>query len=262
MSQSKMTFRQTLERLQSQGQISAEQLARAPEVLSTQSNTPLFIGLLVGVGAWLSGLFFTGSVVMLVEIMHVDKSGIVMMGIGYLFGATLLRRSAKHLFFIQAALALTVVGYLMVVLIDFWHHGGDHALNVAATSFLLSTILFLVNPCPIVRFMVPIASNSFVLFWLAEKHQYGFMAILILTQTLVVTWILLRQRTHPALRVLAHSLIFCLGMALSTLFYQAEHASSWHYWYYYDRAEATKLWLATSQILTVLLCVWLMFLVR
>ena len=264
MNEVKLTFRQMLERLQADGFLTAQKFAEAEGALSNrENNTPIFVGILIGVGAWLAGCFFTAFLLLLFDTMHVDKGGVFLAGCGYLFGATLLRRSSRHLFFIQAALALAVAGYLMAVfgVVETASYG-ERELWAALASTLLAVVVCYFNPCPIIRFIMPVVATGIVLNWLVTAQMPWAVSILVLAQISALTTLLLRYRAVPGLRVLAHALIVGLAMTLGTLLHQEEYTGWYSLFYYHHSTAEAHAWQDVGYLLTLVLALWLMWAVR
>ena len=259
-----VTYRQMLERLQNEGLLTAQQLLLAEDALTKKrEHTPAFAGLMMGIGAWLAGLFFTGFLLILFYQLHIEKSGIALAGLGYLFSATMLRRSARHLFFIQAALALALTGYLMAIfsITDLGSYS-DRGLTSAVVSTLLAVLVCWVNPCPILRFMLPLIATFFVLVWLVYDDLPFGMCILALAQVLALTLILIRYRNQPGLHILSHSLLMALALALGELFYHGAHATGMYSLFYNHYSSLSYLWREVDYISTFLFVAWLLWVVR
>jgi hypothetical protein len=258
------TYRQALERLRDQGLVSTEQIVRAEETLGRgMEHTPVFVAVIFGVGAWLAGLLFTGCFGLLMHELGAESDALFMAGLGYLFGATMLRRAARHTFFIQAALALAVTGYVMALI-------GTHEARsygecdgaMAAVAVLLAAVVGWVNPCPVLRFMLPVAATGFVLNWLVDGQLPLAAGALVAAQLAGLTVLLLRFRYRPGSRVLAHALLASLAIALTVIFVQGEHASSYFFFFgRYHESSVGVVWRAVSFSLTLLSAAWLAWLI-
>jgi len=186
-----LTVRQLLDWLAERGLFDAGKHERAAEVLAhPRQALNVGIKLLTVIGAWIAAGAFLGFVMALVR---PDHGTTIMMGLGYCVGATLLRRIARHDFFIQVALALLLAGYGMVLSgVGYSPSSPEAPWCVASAAVALAAALYFVYDYPVQRFLVPLIAAQ-VVFWELlgagrDEPSYSHVALyaLVLLETLAV----------------------------------------------------------------------------
>jgi hypothetical protein len=147
-----------LAHLGSTGLLSVDGESAIKKKLEPQEQpTPIFVRALMTIGAWLSAAFL--SVFIQVTIFDYSNESSLPMGLGYLVGAMLLRRVAKHFFFHQVALALLVTGFILALVgvADATGYSEETDL-VVLTAAALAAITYFFYDDALQRFVMPLAA--------------------------------------------------------------------------------------------------------
>jgi len=226
----KLTVREVFTRLEDRALLSSEQKSLALKILAPRRVELLQgITVLTTIGAWLAAFAFTASVCILLE----PKGGRgIMVGLGYCVGATLLTRIARHDFFVQAALAILLAGYGIVLFSVhesvFYSPRYEPEWETCAAAVLLAAVLYVVYDYPLQRFLVPLGAFFVILtaiwaqyatLWLNGSHP------LVLVETLGVLLVFAGPTRWTAFRPLGHALAVALAVTVAPLTFPQHNAS-------------------------------------
>ncbi len=164
MSAAKITLEDVVAGLQEEGLLADEQMDRSKSVLATmQSVQPWFIRVMVGFGAWLASLLLIGFVGGLSLAM---KSGYVVVGLGMIVAAIVVRKRFATDFMVQSTLAVSLAGQgLFVYGMSEFKLGGNYD-ALLSTIVIMSGVLFVVFPDRIHRVLSVLFATSAVTIFL------------------------------------------------------------------------------------------------
>jgi uncharacterized membrane protein len=152
-----------------------ERLERIETALQTDGHddTPWYLRVVIGLGAWLASLFFLSSAITLVGWDHPNHSIIGVMGVVLLIAAVLVGRQKWGLFAEQAALAVSLAAQGMIYAGFLDDSTGGHPLRTAMLiAMALAAILYVTFPGFLSRLMTCFAALQLTLLWI-EQGDYG-----------------------------------------------------------------------------------------
>lgn len=198
------TMRALLDHLRSRGLLNDDGMAAIAKKLAPQEPPPpAFVRVLVVLGAWFSATFFT--VFILATFFRNQQENSLAMGVGYLAGATLLHRVARHFFFHQVALALLVAGFILALVgVGEQTSGALERDAVTATAIALAAALYVLYPDDLQRFMMPLAAAGVAAITLMDHPSDGqlwrldvYAGLELAATVLIFTNVRLRARFLP-----------------------------------------------------------------
>ncbi|MDQ3252656.1 MAG: DUF4401 domain-containing protein [Acidobacteriota bacterium] len=220
MSEAKIKWREVLSRWQAEQYVDAtdsrsiESYLEAAQAASrNRSNSPWYIRVLIGVGAWIAAaciLLFFGLAGLLTH----DASQIVC-GVLLIGGALILRAIAEHDFTTQLALALSVAGHAIIL---FW---ASSELTIFLAATLLCGLLYFTYRDWLHRFLSSLLVTITCAVWLADSNYPNSFHFLMLIEVLGIGLFFtgrhgrLPAQVSSALRPLAFALaVSMLGLLL------------------------------------------------
>lgn len=162
------TMREVFERLVREGHFAAEDERRISEQLAAEeAGTPWFVKALMGAGAWVATALF---LVFLALADVFDSEGALLVLGGMLVGAAiLLRHASAAAMAAQAALAMSLVGQVMLVYAVAELSRGTWAPGLALLA--LSVLLIRAMPDPVHRFLSTLAAVASALYLLYDWND-------------------------------------------------------------------------------------------
>ncbi|MDQ3263249.1 MAG: DUF4401 domain-containing protein [Myxococcota bacterium] len=163
------SLRALFSQLSAEGLVAAEDERRFREVLVTrvEQQTPWYLQLLMGAGAWIAtGLFL---LFLFVADLMDEEAVVGVVGLGMVGAALVLRLRRAAPMLVQLALAASLVGQGMVVTASSALARGDEL--PAVVALCLSLVLIGVFPDPVHRFLSTLASTTSVAFLAVEWDQ-------------------------------------------------------------------------------------------
>lgn len=170
--------------------------------LQKEDGAPWFVRVLVGFGAWIAALMGVGALTAILTLSR-NQGAWIVLGLLLCTGAILLRRSSQHDFAVQAALALSLAGQVMVFAglrdTSRWDHRG---FVTWFAMFTLEGLLIAYHRDPVHRFLSALAGGLFLDYLLGALglpgEQLARLPLLILKVAipgvLVLAWWLRPQR--------------------------------------------------------------------
>lgn len=193
---------------------SREVLLSLPEA---RLNTPWFISVLAGLGAWVASLFLV--IFLSLFLLDDSKAGAIVLGLVITAGAVMLRRANSHVFITQLALStgLAGQGFFLVGVQSLWR-------NEAATSLaalVLQLVLLAIYPDALQRFLSALFASLSLLYLLRELAPAVVADVALVGLTALAHVLLLQQgrlqgraRIAPLVKPTAFGLITTLFWVL------------------------------------------------
>ncbi|EPX63088.1 hypothetical protein D187_006498 [Cystobacter fuscus DSM 2262] len=131
----------------------------------TQHNTPWFVSVLAGLGAWVASLFLV--IFLSMFLLDDSKAGAIVMGLVITAGAVLLRHTNSHVFITQLALSagLAGQGFFLVGVESL----GRSEAATALAALVLQLVLLVVYPDTLQRFLSALFAALSLLYLLREQ---------------------------------------------------------------------------------------------
>ncbi|HEY3325363.1 MAG TPA: DUF4401 domain-containing protein [Planctomycetota bacterium] len=219
-----VTVRAAMEHLETRGLLTADDKARAAEILHRRTfEAQTAIKALTAIGAWLSAAAFLGFITALLRPEH---GSAVMVGLGYCTGAIMLRRVVRHEFFVQAALALLLAGYgaVMFGVADSYRYelSLERFRVLSAAAVALAAMLYILYDYPLQRFLVPLVASCIVLGGIddisyLERSRFNLLHALAFVEMLGMLCVFTVWSPRPTLRPLGFALAIGFGAALVSM---------------------------------------------
>lgn len=203
-----MSWGDLLRDLQEQGRLDPARAERIAEHLHQHdeaSTEPWFIQALLAVGAWVAAICFIVFLA-IANLLDDTPSSLLLWGAGLLVTATCLRNLARHVFFVQFALALSVMGHACVLYGAARLFPNDHGASVAVAATILCIALYLLYRDATHRFLSCLLASACLTAWIARADVAQLIHVLILAKV-VLTGIVFMYRTDlVALRPLGYAM--------------------------------------------------------
>lgn len=199
-----------------QGLLTEDDVARIDAHLqgrwaTLETGAPWYIKLFIALGAWSAAICFL-LFLAIAGLIEVEWPGLLVMGLLFIAGATVLRRMTEHLFSVQLALAVSISGHAMILVgvytidYDLWPS------SLAALA--LCGVLYPLYRDALHRFLSCLLVPALLIGWFfdAEFH-HGFHLIIFLEAA--GTGLLFNSHRSPRfLRPLAYALAVSLPLTL------------------------------------------------
>jgi len=158
MSDTNVSLEDVLARLRSENLLPGETADRASDLIETMHAVqPWFIRAMVGFGAWLASLLLIGFVIGLSFAM---EGGYIVIGLGMIVGAVILRKYFATDFMVQCALAASLAGQgLFLYGITEYKLSGNYD-ALLSIIVIMSSILFVIFPDRIHRVLSVMFATS------------------------------------------------------------------------------------------------------
>jgi hypothetical protein len=226
-------MREVLSRLKDAGWLDDGGETEIKKVLAPIDATPVYVRALVAIGAWFSALAFTGFVF---GMFHDQGKGlIIMLGLSYCAGATLLRRVARHAFFRQVALAFVLAGYYVTVFAAQDAVGYANQWMVAClVALILAAVLHWVYEDQTQRFVTAVSAGVIVSINLFYQGSHSvarapwLLYALVLTEVAAVVWLFSSARLRARFKPLAYAV--AVTMVYTLLLMVAERRWPFFFW--------------------------------
>jgi hypothetical protein len=179
-----------------------EQIAGSLERSERVSKDPMYIRILIGIGAWFAAVFL---------ILFLGISGIlfftsaIIWGIIFLVAAIIISRISKATFLCQLSLALAFAGNIMVLVGAVIESRSSEISVVLIVHAVICIVVYPLYANSIYRFLAPTALVALATAWIVEEKVFVLMHVLIGAETLLAGILLLRKKRSPLLTPLAYS---------------------------------------------------------
>ena len=214
MADSPMTLGEVLERLTAEGLLEASAHEPIAEHLAKREpadDFPWYVRVLIGVGAWFAAGFFIAFLSM-ADLVTWSGESLLPWGLGFVVVATLLRRSTRHTFHAQLALALSVAGHGMT------YGGVDDLLGglgwVALVAVLLCAAEYPLNRDWLNRFLSVLVAIALVVAWVVHFEAPELLHVFVFAEVVGIGVLFTGRRVPSACRPLAYALAMALPMTL------------------------------------------------
>lgn len=247
------TVRAVFDHVEERGLLNAEQREKAAVALGARrAEVHQGIKILTAAGAWLAALAF---VIFAMMLFHPEGGAGVVMGLGYCVGATFLRRMARHDFFVQAALAIVLAGFLIAVVSV--HEGIGYSAShtrewaTSAAAVMLAGVLYIVYDYPLQRLVVPFIAVMILFGSIVGDECWMALHLLIALEAIAILFLFACRTDLPALRPLS----FALAVALAITAWPLSAPFHNHLLWGSQRFDTRDAWL--SQVTLAFALVWL-----
>ncbi len=223
-----MTRLELLDQLEDQGLIQHDAHGKILEVIASepeQRSDPVYIRILVGIGAWVAALMFTTFLGMF----HIFSSSASALAWGASFAviAALLYWRTRSTFPSQLALAFAFAGNILIVLgvAHVFRYGGVGVVALAHTAVCAAAYIFFRSS--IYRFIAPIAVVVLSTIWIISIEAFPAIHILVAAEIALVGGLLLARKRPDCLVPLTYSAACMLPATI--LFLNITQLDAWHH---------------------------------
>jgi len=212
------TLKELMEVLFTQGLITPSQMKRIESRLekpAEESKDPLYIRILVGVGAWVASLFL----ILFLQISHLlrsDMSGIIF-GVLFLGSGIAIFRASKATFLNQLSLALVFSGNILFLMgsVKVFQVLQAHVLSILIISHaLVCSVAYPYFPNSIFRFLAPAALVTLITLWILDKKVFFLIHFLVGIEVMFTGIMLLFKKPKASLTPLIYSAAIMLPLTL------------------------------------------------
>ena len=192
----------------------AEKIAESLGNAEQASKNPIYIRILLGIGAW----FFAVFLILFLTSSNIIESGkgAIILGIIYIVCAIFFHKTSKDDSLNQLTLALVFAGNTLVPVGAFIEIGMDDFSIVPITHAGICIVIYPIYANSIYRFIAPLALAVLATVWIIEEKIFVLMHALIAAETLLTGILLLLKKRPPFLTPLAYS---AAGMLPATLLF-------------------------------------------
>ncbi len=178
-----------------------------------RNTDPLYIRILVGLGAWVSALFFVGSIASLFfqneQLILIQFIGIALMTAGITIS-----RINKSLFFNQACLAFVIAGNLLLVFTTGEYFHIKSSVSLVIGQIIVCAVVYPLFNSSIYRFISPVLVAVFTVIWFYDDKIYYLIHLLIAIEALFAGILFLRKKRIRALIPLSYSAAVMLPVTI------------------------------------------------
>jgi hypothetical protein len=195
------------------GPAEADAARRSLDHERTGEETPWFLHVLIGAGAWLSALFLLGFMG-LVGSGILASSGVAAIVVGGLLtaAATQMRRKRGGTFIGQRCLSFSLAGQ-GVILMGVAQLADRHAFGaIAVSATLLAALLYAPFPDKLHRFLTCAAAAGITIAWLSAEGPPFSRPLVIIANLAAVSLLFAHPRANPTLRPLGYALALSLAV--------------------------------------------------
>jgi hypothetical protein len=217
MAETKLTVKELVDRLRSEGLVNEAGAARVAAYLLDQEKKPadpLYIKLLSGFGAWLAAPFLFAFLVLFHVIGH-DPAALLATGVISLVAALVLNRIFKNIFLAQFGLALSFAGHLLVLYSQDSSLNLNHFGELAVTQLVLCILIYPFFRNAAYRFLMPLFAVALGLTWVYATKHYSALSFFVALQALCCGALVLLAKKPSALNPLQY--VFAVGSAATIL---------------------------------------------
>jgi Domain of unknown function (DUF4401) len=208
ISKPRTTWVELLRHLQDRGLLDAGAAARIADDLQNRHQSrsePWFVQALLALGAWVAAIFFIICLA-IADLIDDEPVSLFAWGAAFLIAATVLRNLTRHIFPVQLALALSVVGHVLVLagagaLFDF-----DEFSAIAVAAVLLCIALYPLYRDSTHRFLSCLLASECLTVWIATEEVEELIHILILVKIVLIGVVFIYRTDLTALRPLGYAL--------------------------------------------------------
>ncbi|MDH3347217.1 MAG: DUF4401 domain-containing protein [Desulfobulbaceae bacterium] len=188
-----------------------------------QTNDPLYIKILSGVGAWFSA-FFLIMFCVLADLLD-NSTNATVIGIIFFIAAIFIAKASKATFLDQLALALAIAGNILLV---FYHLGIFYNFSFLTPVLIQTTVCLVVYPLyanAVYRYLAPILLALLIAVWIVEEQPAHFIHFLIAAETLLLSLLTINKKIPAKFNPLLYSAATMLPATL--LFLNFSQISWW-----------------------------------
>ena len=208
MNDNSATIRELLTHPKVQGLVSPDDAEKIAECLGNSEQAlkdPIYIRLLLGIGAWFSAIFLI-LFLYRSDILELQRGmGAIICGIIFLVGAIFIDRASKVTFLNQLTLALAFAGNILILVGAADEFAWGDLSNVLITHTVICIVIYPIYANSIFRFFAPTALAVFATVWIIEEKIFVLMHVLIAAEALLAGILLLPKKRPPFLTPLAYS---------------------------------------------------------
>ena len=221
------TVGELLEHPNIQGLVSTEEAKKIAEALGKSEQAagePLYIRILISIGAWFAAAFLL-SFFGISGIIN-SSAGAIICGALLLAAACTIARVSKGTFLQQLCLALAFAGNSLAAggAATAFSPPGELASALLAHTAICA-VMYPLYPSSTYRFLAPIAVAIMATFWIIEQKVFVLIHVLISAEMLLAGVLLLRRRCPPRLMPLAYAAAATLPATL--LFMNCTQMNVW-----------------------------------
>ncbi len=226
MNDNSTTIRELLTHPKVQGLVSPDDAEKIAESLGNSEQAlkdPIYIRLLLGIGAWFSAIFL----ILFLYISDILQSGTgaIIYGIIFLVGTIFIDRASKVTFLNQLTLALAFAGNILILVGAADEFAWGDLSNVLTTHTVICIVIYPIYANSIYRFIAPMALAVLATVWIIEEKIFVLMHVLIAAEALLTGILLLLKKRPPFLTPLAYSAATMLPATL--LFMNLMQTNTW-----------------------------------
>jgi hypothetical protein len=176
MSNETTSLQQVVDGHQKEGLLPEDLLSKSELFLGKIADVqPWYIRTMVGFGAWLASLLLVGFVG---SIGFAAESGFVIVGVGLIVGAILVRRKSDNDFMVQSTLACSLAGQALLAYGVVALSNGDEFEGVLSVVAILSCVMFFVFPDRIHRVLSVLIATTSLSILLYAWRLYAIVPVL------------------------------------------------------------------------------------
>ena len=217
MNEPNITIRELLEKPEVQKHIAPENIENIETYLNnnTQLSDPLYIRILIGIGAW----FATGFILSALGMLNLfdNETVLTICGAILVTVAIALSKFYKSTFLNQVSLALILTGNTMLIIGVTQQFKGSEVYMILLTHSIVCAVAYPLFRSSIYRFLAPMMVVTFAMILIIDKKMYDIMHFLIIGEV-ILTGIFFLRKFRPAwLTPLAYSAAAALPATLLTM---------------------------------------------
>ena len=201
-----LTIEKLLEHLQVRQAITNNEIERIHAAFqkdATQTNDPLYIRIITGIGAWFAAIFvilFLG-LARLIE----TGTGAIIIGILFFIAAIIIFRASKATFTNQLALAMAIAGNILILFGPTEISKHFSILTLVIIQAVVCAVIYPFFANAIYRFLSPLFLALLVTAWIFGKQPHHYIHILIGAETMLFGILILQKKRPDFLSPLTYS---------------------------------------------------------
>ena len=211
------TLRDVLIELTGQGLLDQQAMSRIEQHLAKDSvhdSEPWFVKLLMAIGAWVAAICFVACLPS-VGLVY-GRASIVFWAVAFLGVATSLRRRTQHVFLLQLALALSVVGHCLALVgaTTLATSYTGHFAAVAAAAIILCLVLYPLYCDSLHRFLSCLLAAGCLTAWIVESQVWQLIHVDMLTKIVAIGIVFMYRTDLRMLRPLGYAMAISMPASL------------------------------------------------
>jgi hypothetical protein len=233
----RITIRELLELPEINKHLAPDTQAKIEKNLTDHNHNSdtIYVRILIGIGAWLSALFFLGAIGGAFH--SLGKLPFLICGILLMVAGTILGKASKSLFLSQVSLASVFAGNIITVIMtsQLLDYNADAVFPALVSQLIICTVLYHFYCSSIYRFVSPGAVGVLVLIWLYDSRIHDYVHILIGAEMVLFGVLCFKKKYSPQFAPLKYSVacllpgtILIMNMFGGGLFYIDKYNT--HYW--------------------------------